>query len=100
MVRRWKFLPSTISSTAERMSTMPMMSLPVSDSPNTSMPMATAVNGSNAPMMAVGVAPTSWTAMVINTSESTVGTNPSQQAKNQARGDGGSIRCRSGEVNE
>ncbi len=63
MVRRWKLLPSTISKTAKRMSTMPMTSLPVSNSSNTRMPMATAVNGSNAPMMAVGVAPTSWTAI-------------------------------------
>ena len=100
MVRRWKFLPSTISRTAERMSTIPAKRRRVSDSPNTVTPMATAVNGSKAPMMAVGVAPTSWTAMVMNTSESTVGTSPSQQAKNQARGDGGNIRCRSGEVNE
>ena len=100
IVRSWKLLPITISNTAERMSTIPTASLKVSDSSNTITPMATAVNGSKAPMIAVGVAPTSWTAMVMNTSERTVGTNPSQQAKNQARGDGGNIRYKSGEVNE
>jgi hypothetical protein len=50
--------------------------------------------------MAVGVAPTSWTAIVISTSERTVGTKPNQQAKNHARGDGGNIKCRSVEVKE
>ena len=99
-VRRWKFFPSTMSNTAESISKIPMTRRTVSDSPNTSTPMATAVSGSKAPMMAVGVAPTSCTETVISTSESTVGTSPSQQAKNQARGDGGSIRCRTGEVVE
>ena len=91
MVRRWKFLLSTIRRTAERMSTMPAARRKVSDSPNTITPMATAVSGSKAPMMAVGVAPTSCTATVISTSERTVGTSPSQQAKNHARGEGGNI---------
>ena len=59
IVRRWKLLPITISKTAERISTIPTASLKVSDSSNTITPMATAVKGSKAPMMAVGVAPTS-----------------------------------------
>ena len=82
------------------MSTMPTQSRKVKASPNIITPIATAVSGSRAPKIAVGVAPTSCTAMVMNNSDSTVGTNPNQQAKNHARGDGGSIRCRSEEVKE
>ena len=100
MVRRWKFVPRTIIITADRISRMPTPSRKVSVSSKTMTPMATAVNGSNAPIMAVGVAPTSWTAMVINTSERIVGTKLNQQAKNHARGDGGNCRCKSGELNE
>ena len=100
IVLRWKFLPSTITITDIRIRIMPTMSLRVNDSPNTMTPMATAVNGSKAPMMAVGVAPTSCTAMVIKTNDNTVGTSPSQAAKNHAFGDGGIWRYRSGEVSE
>lgn len=39
-----------------------------------------AIRGSRAPIMAVGVAPSSWTETVMSTSESTVGTNPSHTA--------------------
>ena len=92
IVRRWKFFPNTMSNTADNMSRIPITRRAVSDSSNTNTPMATAVNGSKAPMIAVGVAPTSWTEMVISTNERIVGTSPSQQAKNQARGDGGNIR--------
>ena len=59
IVRIWKLLPITISNTAERISTIPTASLNVNNSPKTSTPMVTAVNGSKAPMIAVGVAPTS-----------------------------------------
>ena len=100
MVRRWKFFPKTISKTADRISMIPTANWMVSVSSKTRTPMATAVSGSKAPMIAVGVAPTSWTAIVINTSDRMVGTSPNQQAKNQARGDGGACSCRSGEVNE
>ena len=86
--------------TDKRIKTIPATKRGVRDSPNTSTPMVTAVRGSKAPMMAVGVAPASRIAMVMNTSERTVGTSPNQPAKNHALGDGGNWRGNSDEVKE
>ena len=79
---------------------IPTINRRVSDSPNTSTPMVTAVRGSKAPMMDVSVAPASRMAIVMNTKETTVGTNPNQPAKNHAFGDGGNWRCNSDEVKD
>ena len=46
-------------------------------SPKTVTPIATAVTGSKAPRIAVGVEPMIFTAFTMNMSESTVGTRPS-----------------------
>ena len=56
---------------------MPNARRNVKCSPKHRTPMATAVIGSSAPMMAVGVEPMSCTATTISTSESTVGSSAS-----------------------
>ena len=48
-----------MNNTADKISTIPMASLIVRDSPKNITPIATAVKGSKAPIIAVGVAPTS-----------------------------------------
>lgn len=65
------------------MSNIPKVSLAVSVSPNTVTPIITAVRGSSAPIIAVGVDPNSLTAIVIVTSDIMVGTNASIKAYNQ-----------------
>ena len=52
------YLLFTITTTAPNIRTMPMARLTVKGSLNTKMPMSTAVRGSKAPRMAVGVDPT------------------------------------------
>ena len=54
-------------------SNRPMAIRDVMTSPKTDTPITTAVTGSNAPRMAVGVAPIYWIALVVHTSESMVG---------------------------
>ena len=56
---------------------IPIESRKVKVSSKTETPITTAVNGSKAPMTAVGVDPTSLTAFAMNTSERYAGTNPS-----------------------
>ena len=66
-----------ISNTPTMMSRLPMAIDGVNASPNTKMPTTTAVTGSNAPMIAVGVEPTSSMARVMVTNEITVGATAS-----------------------
>lgn len=70
-------LPPMMSNTAVRMSAMPTARRVVNDSPKQKQPMATAVIGSSAPRIAVGVEPISLTAIAISTNESTVGISAS-----------------------
>ena len=65
------------SMTAPRIKMIPAIRRVVSVSPKTVTPMATAVTGSKAPKIAVGVEPIIFTAFTIKISESTVGTKPS-----------------------
>ena len=67
------FLPPITIQTATNIMTRPTVSLNDNDSPKNRIPKTTAVTGSNAPNMAVGVAPTYWTAIVVQTNDSTVG---------------------------
>ena len=75
-----------MSSTATRIIKIPTPNRSVKASPKTVTPTTTAVRGSSAPMMAVGVEPMAWTACVMVTSEMTVGTKASMMEKNHMRG--------------
>ena len=68
---------TAMSTTEPRIKMIPAMSRVVSDSPKTVTPIATAVTGSKAPRIAVGVEPIIFTALTINISDKTVGTKPS-----------------------
>ena len=57
--------PATTRLTAPMMSAMPRQMRGVSRSPNTVTPNSTAVSGSRAPRMAVGVEPMHWMAAVV-----------------------------------
>lgn len=60
------------------------MSLPVRISPKTNTPIATAVTGSSAPRIAVGVDPIIFTAFTMNMSESTVATAVEERRRKEA----------------
>lgn len=79
-------LPAMMRMTAEDIKMMPIASRGVNDSPKTVMPIITAVSGSKAPIMAVGVEPMCFTAITINTNEMTVGTNASINANSHIEG--------------
>ena len=68
---------TAISKTEASISAMPVIRRSVSDSPNMQTPMTTAVSGSSASVIAVGVDPTILTDLAMNTRERTVGTSPS-----------------------
>ena len=70
-----------IITTAISIIVMPNTRREVSGSLKTSVPMATAVTGSSAPIMAVGVEPMRRTAIAMVTSEMRVGTMPSMSEK-------------------
>ena len=71
-----------ISRTPASMSTIPQAKRWVNASPKTHTPTATAVSGSRAPSMAVGVEPMLRTDMDMVTSDMTVGRRASKMAKN------------------
>lgn len=71
--------------TAARINIIPSVRRGVIISPNTITPITTAVNGSSAPIMAVGVEPTNFTAIAIVTSDTTVGKTPNHNAENNER---------------
>ena len=58
-------LPAIIIVTARMINNIPQPILGVKVSPNTATPKKTAVTGSSAPRMAVGVEPIYWTALVV-----------------------------------
>lgn len=66
-------MPIMISITAASIITMPMASRSVNASLKMVIPIITAVTGSRAPIIAAGVEPTSWMAIVIITNDNTVG---------------------------
>ena len=84
--RRLNDFPAMMSSTPANMNMMPKASRCVNASPNTHTPMATAVSGSNAPRMAVGVEPMLRTDIDMVTREITVGRIASIMAKNHING--------------
>ncbi len=59
--------------TAKMIMIMPQHNRSVNDSPKTVTPKNTAVNGSKAPRIAVGVEPMYWTASVVQRKEMAVG---------------------------
>ncbi len=73
--------PPTITDTAPMMRMMPTTSVIVSTSPNTHMPIATAVTGSSAPRIAVGVEPIYCIEPVVHRNDTAVGkiANPATQ---------------------
>ena len=79
---------------------MPTPRLTVRASWKTVSPITTAVSGSRAPMMAVGVEPMMRTAIPIETSENTVGTMASINEYPHSRPVTSGMRCLSADVNE
>ena len=65
--------PAIIKVTAKIIITIPQLSLGVSDSPKMVTPKNTAVRGSRAPRMAVGVEPIYWIACVVQRNDMAVG---------------------------
>ena len=72
---RWlvTLLPAIMRVTARMIRMIPQHNRNVSDSPKTVTPKNTAVNGSKAPRIAVGVEPIYWTASVVQRKEIAVG---------------------------
>ena len=66
-------LPATMRLTATMMSSMPQRMRGVSCSPKMVTPKKTAVTGSSAPRIAVGVEPMYWMALVVQRNEMAVG---------------------------
>ena len=93
-------LPIMMSNTPESISKMPQTSLKVSGSPNTVMPMNTAVSGSNAPIIADGVEPMLRMDIVISTSDKKVGTMANIKANSHDLGVGRAWMCVSGDRKE
>ena len=62
-------LPAMMIVTARIINNIPQPILGVKVSPNTATPKNTAVTGSSAPSMAVGVEPIYWTALVVQRNE-------------------------------
>lgn len=62
-----------IKVTEKMIITIPVASFGVNDSPNIVTPNITAVTGSNAPRIAVGVEPIYWMAFVVDTKDMAVG---------------------------
>lgn len=73
--------PATTKDTATSIIAMPDASRPVIPSSKSSMPMITAVTGSIAPRIAVGVDPIAWMAIVVQTSDMMVGKTASSEPK-------------------
>ena len=65
--------PAIIKVTARIIITIPQLSLGVSDSPKMVTPKNTAVRGSRAPRIAVGVEPIYWIACVVQRNDMAVG---------------------------
>ena len=86
-------LPAMMSVTATRIRTTPSRMRGVSCSPKTSTPKKSAVTGSRAPRMAVGVEPMRRMAPAIVTSETIVGKRASEMALIHSSGVG--TGCRS-----
>ena len=77
-----------MSVTAARISATPVRMRGVSRSPKTSTPKKSAVTGSSAPRIAVGVEPMRRMAPAIVTSETIVGNSASETALIQSSGEG------------
>ena len=72
---KWEvmLLPAIMKVTARIINTIPQHNLGVKDSPKTVTPKNTAVTGSKAPRMAVGVEPMYWIACVVHRNDMAVG---------------------------